>query len=155
MKLVKLPVLAMSLLIASTGLAACDPVETPPAPTKTVKPAPNPDPVKPKPGRSFPGNVSLTFWLEQDRKRTVTSYNVGAGPQTYYCNDSCHWDATAKPGQLVTTTTDYYDLKANGWLHIQVVQNNNGKILCEDDNDDTGRKGGVSIEHSTKNVSKS
>jgi hypothetical protein len=132
-------VLALPML----GAWKCDTSSPPPPPPpKKDKPAaPNPDPA---PRRSGIGNVSLTFWLEQDRHRTVTSFNVGGGPQTYYCNDSCHWPATAKPGQLVTTTTDYYDLKQEGWLHIQVVQNNSGTILCEDNNDDTGRKGGVS-----------
>lgn len=84
----------------------------------------------------------LTFWLTQDRHRTVTSYNVGAGPQTHYCNDSCHWDATAQPGQLVTSTTDYYAIGQKGHLEMQIIQGN-GHLLCDADNAGSGRKGGV------------
>jgi hypothetical protein len=130
-------------LVGLFTLTGC-PVESPtPKRTHRVQPAPNPDPARPQPGRSFPGNVSITFWLEQDAHRTVTSFNVGGGPQTHYCNDSCHWSATAKPTQVVTSTTDYYAVGQKGWLHMQVVQNNNGRILCDDDNSDTGRSGGV------------
>lgn len=126
---------------ALTVLAGCPlPAPTKPPGKHRVQPAPNPDPA---PRRSGIGNVLLTFWLEQDRKRTVTSFNVGAGPQTHYCNNFCHWSATAQPGQLVTSTTDYYDVGQKGWLHMQVVQGNNGRILCDDDNSNTGRVGGV------------
>lgn len=138
---------ALSLTGVLVGMTAC-PETSPSAPSKggkhrKVVPAPNPDPAHPPTNRAFPGNVSITFWLEQDNKKTVTAYNVGAGYQSHNCTRSCHWSETAKPGQVVTSTTDYFDLGATGWIHMQVIQNNNGRILCDEDNTDTGRKGGV------------
>lgn len=134
--------LAVAILLpVLLGAAKCQDAPPPHGPKK-VQPAPNPDPAPRRSG--FPGNVSLTFWLDQDAgKKTVTSWNVGAGRQTHYCTRSCHWLAVAKPGQLVTATTDYYALGERGWLKIQVVQNNNGRILCQDDNSDSGRSGGL------------
>lgn len=108
----------------------------------------------PSPSKNPPkkiGNVRLTFWLDQDKgKKTVTSYTIGGvGPKLHYCTNDCHWDATSKPGDHVTVTSDYYDIKAKGWLKIQVVQGN-GHLLCEDDNNDTDRSHNVQCSGTVK-----
>lgn len=95
-------------------------------------PAPQPDPVPKRTGNI--GNVRITFWLDQDQHRTVTTYNIGT--RKHICDDSCHWSETAKPNQQISVTSDYYDIGQRGWLFIQVIQDNNGRILCEDRNDD-------------------
>lgn len=136
--------MAVGIVFAVSGC----PIETPPPAKHTAgkhkqQPAPNPDPANPPKGGQQIGNVSLTFWLEQTNKRTVATFNVGQGPVTHNCDDSCHWDAVAKPNQLVTVTVVYFTPGTKGHLKIEVVQNNNGRILCHDDNDDAGGNGGV------------
>lgn len=107
---------------------------------RKVNPAPNPDPA---PSRKGIGNVSITFWLDQDPHRTVTAYNYGTGYKSKRCDNDCHWTVTTKPGQVVTVSTDYYHIGQKGWLKITVIQNNNGRILCHDNND-KDRGAGVS-----------
>jgi hypothetical protein len=81
------------------------------------------------------GNVQLTIWVEQDRSNSIVSYNVGHGPVNKTGKfPSSHWTATAAPNQLVTVIAAHEKLGDSGRLFVQVVQNNNGRILCTDDN---------------------
>lgn len=134
--------------LAVFGLTGCP--EQPPPPKHAAgkhrqQPMPNPDPVRPAPGQStFPGSVRITFWLEQASHKTITTYNVGHGPVTHNCNDSCHWDVDGlKPGQGVSFVTVFFTPGTKGHLSMQVVQQNNGRIVCQDNNDDAGGAGGI------------
>lgn len=135
-------------LIMLTGASGdgCKSSKTPSGGGSTHKqqPMPNPDPARPQPGRSFPGNVSITFWLEQrGGQKTITTYNIGAGPVVHNCTDSCHWSVTTKPNQLVSFVTVYFVPGTQGHLAMQVVQDNNGRIVCQDNNDDKDGHGGI------------
>lgn len=133
-------IIAMVLVLPLLTAARCN---TTPSPSPTrVEPAPNPDPAKPQPGKSFPGNVSITFWVSSTHP-IVAAYNVGAGYKSRTCQRSCHWLATVKPGQVVAITVHSKELSQGQWLQVQIVQNNNGRILCQDSNADRRPTSGV------------
>jgi regulator of protease activity HflC (stomatin/prohibitin superfamily) len=120
------------------GLAGCkldQPAGRHEAPTggrHRVNPAPQPDPA---PTRSGIGNVQITVWVEQHEERSTVLVNVGAGNQTLIGRaPGRHWDFTVRPGQVVYVSVNHFHLGESGRLFVQVVQNNNGRILCGDEN---------------------
>ena len=135
-----LAALGVSLATGADG-SGCK-FSSPPPPPKKVEPAPNPDPAKPQPGRSFPGNVSITFWVTSSGP-IVAGYNIGHGFQSHHCDRSCHWDATTKPGQTVYVVVSHKDHRFEALLEVEVVQNNNGRSLCKDSNADRDPIDGV------------
>lgn len=122
-------------LAALAGVTACKPEgkHAAPAPGKhRVQPAPQPDPA---PSRSGIGNVQITVWVEQDEERSTVLVNVGQGNKTLIGRKpGSHWDFTVQPGQLVYVDVSHFHLGESGRLFVQVVQNNNGRILCQDEN---------------------
>lgn len=130
----------MLALAVLAGVTACKPEgrHAAPAPGKhRVDPAPQPDPAPTATCSSCIGNVQITVWVEQSEERSTVLVNVGQGNQTLIGRKpGSHWDFTVRPGQLVYASVNHFHLGESGWLFLQVVQNNNGSILCEDNNDE-------------------
>lgn len=128
--------IAVAVAVLLTG-AACKPdgrhAAPPPAPGKhRVQPMPQPDPA---PSRSGIGNVQITIWVELDNDRATVTYNVGQGNKTVIGRrPGSHWDLSVQPGQLVAVVVSHFNGGESGRLFVQVVQNNNGRILCQDEN---------------------
>lgn len=81
------------------------------------------------------GNVQITIWVEQDNDRSTVTYNVGHGNKTVIGRKpGSHWDLTVQPGQLVAVVVTHFNMGESGRLYVQVVQNNNGRIVCTDEN---------------------
>lgn len=105
-------------------------------------PAPGIDPA-PK-DKKFPGNVSITLWFDQQQSRGIVYFDFGQGKQhhaSYAPGGS--WNAIVKPNQSVYALLTPFVPGEKGRIHLAVVNNANGLIICENSNDDTGHNGGA------------
>ena len=82
------------------------------------------------------GNVQLTIWAEHpDNAAATVRWSAGKGEVMKVSRRSVeHWDDVAAPGQSVTATVVQFHLGESGKLKVYVVQNNNGRILCQNEN---------------------
>lgn len=99
---------------------------------KEPKPAPDPN----LRGSEI-GNVQITVWTECSDDKAVVSWNAGFGLNNQTCKrPGAHWDDTTKPNAHVHGIIGHFNIGEKGRLYMQIVQNNNGRIVCTTSNDD-------------------
>lgn len=137
-----LATLGVTLATGADG-SGCKSSNPAPAPRHTAarKPA-TPKPGGPEQGKPPIGNVRLTFWVGASHPVDVL-YTIGTVHHTHSCDKSCHWDATAKPDQYVAVAVQHRNKRQEAQIDVQVVQANNGRLLCKDTNADRDPIDGV------------
>lgn len=139
-----LMIAALSLTLA-TGVADSSCSQGEPAPSQgghKQQPAPAPDPA-PK-DKKFPGNVAITVYWEQAQKQTVVVFDYGQGKMHRTGKrPGGHWDATVKPNQTVYAAVVPAHPGERGYIHVYIIQQNNGRKICEDSNKSTDSNGGA------------
>lgn len=100
-------------------------------------------PKNPAPTKGM-GNVQLTIYVEMERDKATVTWDVGHGLVTRVGHHpSEQWDDVAQPNQRVSVTISQFHLGESGVLFIQVIQNNNGRVLCQANNAHNRRAGGA------------
>jgi len=93
--------------------------------------------------KEFPGNVGITLYWEQAQKQTVVVFDYGQGAQHKTGNrPGGHWDATVKPNQAVHASVVPAHPGERGYIHLYIVQQNNGRKICDGSNKATDSNGG-------------
>lgn len=146
----KRTIVALTAVLMLLGLSAAKCDTSPPAGQAQhatgkhrQQPAPIPD-TPPAKTKTFPGNVSITLWWEQDQAATVVLFDYGAGKQHRTGRrPGGHWDATVKPGQHIYVAVVPAHPGEKGHIAFYVTNNANGTKICEDSNDDTSGNGGA------------
>lgn len=104
---------------------------------KAPKPAPDPN----LRGTEI-GNIQFTVWVEQDNEKSTVTWNSGLGLVSKVGKKpGSHWDDTGKPGATVTGYIAHFHIGEEGRLWMQIVQNNNGHIVCTVENTDNRKAG--------------
>jgi len=117
------------------SLTAC-PMQSPGGKHEAGKQAPKPAP-DPNLRGSQIGNVQITVWTECSDDKAVVSWNAGFGLNNQTCKSpGKHWNDTTKPNANVTGIIAHFHTGEKGRLWMQIVQNNNGRIVCTVSNDD-------------------
>jgi hypothetical protein len=83
-------------------------------------------------------------WVEQDNDKSTVAWNAGFGIVSRVGHKpGQHWDDTTKPNANVSGSITHFHLGEEGRLWIQIVQNNNGRIVCTGENDHDRKSGAV------------
>ena len=90
---------------------------------------PEKSPSKPKP---FPGNVSITYWIDADLDTNVTATGVKGSKHVH--KPGGQLNAITKPEDHVSITAKPYVVGAKGRINVSIVQNNNGRVVCRGTN---------------------
>jgi hypothetical protein len=135
-------VLAITALLSPLAAPACDTSKTPspaPVPHPTADPNEN--------AKTFPGSIVLTFWIEQDQDKTTDTVRINGSPHNRTGHrPGSHWDMAAKPNDAVSFSVSPFPPGDPGRIWIQVVQANNGRILCTGSNSVTYGHGPATCE---------
>ena len=88
--------------------------------------------------------MQITIWVEQDNDKSTVSWNAGFGlVNRVGKKPGAHWDDTTKPNMKVSGSITHFHLGEEGRLWMQIVQNNNGRIVCTGENTGDRKSGGT------------